>query len=531
MKAMHLPESIRSAVRYEGGVNRRLFLSYGAALSSLPLLSRSTWANSRPVFNQDPFTLGVASGDPDARGMVLWTRLAPQPLEPFGGMPNESVEVHWVIAEDEALRQVVASGKAIASPQLGHSVHVEVDALEPDRWYWYRFTAGEAVSPVGRTRTMPATDVMPEKLKFAFASCQNLEQGLFTAYEQMAKDELDLVFHLGDYIYEGKGRADRVRMHAGEEIMGLNDYRIRHAQYRSDPLLHQMHALCPWFVTWDDHEFDNNCANDISEEDGVHPADFLVRRANAYQAYYEAMPLRARSLPRGSDMMLYRRAPFGRLADFMVLDTRQYRTDQPNMDRASQLNESALSPTNTMLGTEQRNWLCSSLIQSQATWNVLAQQVMMGMVARVRGDSPPAYSMDQWPGYAYERMQLMKFMAERRVSNPVILTGDIHSNWVNNLKIDDRTADGEIVATEFVGTSISSGGNGNASPEWLPQLLSDNACVKFHNTERGYVRCTLTPQSWVSDYVAVSDVLAPGGTCSTRASFVVEAGRPGAQSV
>lgn len=173
MKAMHLPESIRCAVRYEGGVNRRLFLSYGAALSSLPLLSRSTWANPRPVFNQDPFTLGVASGDPDARGMVLWTRLAPQPLEPFGGMPNESVEVHWVVAEDEALRQVVASGKAIASPQLGHSVHVEVEALEPDRWYWYRFTAGEAVSPVGRTRTMPATDVMPEKLKFAFASCQN----------------------------------------------------------------------------------------------------------------------------------------------------------------------------------------------------------------------------------------------------------------------------------------------------------------------------------------------------------------------
>jgi alkaline phosphatase D len=347
----------------------------------------------------------------------------------------------------------------------------------------------------------------------------------------MAKDELDLVFHLGDYIYEGKGREGRVRMHVGEEIMGLNDYRIRHAQYRSDPLLHRMHALCPWFVTWDDHEFDNNCANDISEEEGVHPADFLVRRANAYQAYYEAMPLRARSLPRGSDMKLYRRAPFGRLADFMVLDTRQYRTDQPNMDRAAQLNESALSPTNTMLGTEQRNWLCASLIQSQATWNVLAQQVMMGMVARVRGDEPAAYSMDQWPGYAYERMQLMKFMAERRVSNPVILTGDIHSNWVNDLKIDDRTADGEIVATEFVGTSISSGGNGNASPEWLPQLLSDNACVKFHNTERGYVRCTLTSESWVSDYVAVSDVLAAGGTCATRASFVVEAGRPGAQPV
>jgi alkaline phosphatase D len=292
-----------------------------------------------------------------------------------------------------------------------------------------------------------------------------------------------------------------------------------------------MHAVCPWLVTWDDHEFDNNCANDISEEQEVHPVEFLMRRANAYQAYYEAMPLRAQSLPTGSDMQLYRRAPFGRLVDFLVLDTRQYRTDQPNGDGRAPLNQSALDPTNTLLGTTQRNWVSAQLIQSPATWNVLAQQVMMGMVSRSSVDDQPAYSMDQWPGYAYERMQLVKFLEERRIANPIVLTGDIHSNWVNNLRIDDRQADAPVVATEFVGTSLASGGNGNAHPKELDQLLSNNPCLQFHNTERGYVRCTVTPDTWHSDYVAVEDVVRPGGKIVTRASFEVAAGRPGAVRV
>lgn len=523
-------ESLRSAA-YQTGLNRRWFLAYSTALAAIPLQSRATWAISNPSFSSDPFTLGVASGDPDQRGMVLWTRLAPQPLEPFGGMPNEAVEVHWEIAKDEAFKQLVDSGKTLATPQLGHSVHVEVASLEPDRWYWYRFTAGDARSPIGRTRTMPDPQSLPEKLKFAFASCQHYEQGLFTAYEQMAQDDLDLVIHLGDYIYEGSGVDKRVRKHHGAEITSLNDYRARHAQYRADPLLHKMHAVCPWLVTWDDHEFDNNCANDISEEQEVHPVEFLIRRANAYQAYYEAMPLRAQSLPTGSDMQLYRRAPFGRLVDFLVLDTRQYRTDQPNGDGRAPLNQSALDPTNTLLGTTQRNWLSAQLIQSPATWNVLAQQVMMGMVSRSSVDDQPAYSMDQWPGYAYERMQLVKFLEERRIANPIVLTGDIHSNWVNNLRIDDRQADAPVVATEFVGTSLASGGNGNAHPKELDQLLSNNPCLQFHNTERGYVRCTVTPDNWHSDYVAVEDVVRPGGKIVTRASFQVAAGRPGAVRV
>uniref|UniRef100_UPI002633A8E1 alkaline phosphatase D family protein n=1 Tax=uncultured Gimesia sp. TaxID=1678688 RepID=UPI002633A8E1 len=244
-------KQLQAAIKSENGVSRRLFLSYGAALSSLPFLTPVAWADRSPVFKKDPFTLGVASGDPDSSSVILWTRLAPEPLEPNGGMGPQAVEVRWEVADDEGFQKPVASGTAQATPQLGHTVHVEVPGLQPDRWYWYRFQAGDAVSPVGRTRTMPVASDMPEQLKFAFASCQNFEQGLFTAYEQMSRDDVDLVFHLGDYIYEyASGRNGKIRTHLGPEIETLGDYRVRYAQYRSDPLLHQMHAKCPWFLTW-----------------------------------------------------------------------------------------------------------------------------------------------------------------------------------------------------------------------------------------------------------------------------------------
>jgi alkaline phosphatase D len=528
---------IPEAVRSEGGVSRRLFLAYGAALAALPSLATCAEAADKKVtFAADPFALGVASGDPDATSVVLWAKLAPRPQDPDGGMKPEAVGVAWEVAEDDAMKKVVARGTAVATPQLGHTVRAEAGGLKPDRWYFYRFTAGDARSPVGRTRTLPAADANPDKLKFAFASCQHYEQGLFTAYEQMAKDDLDLVFHLGDYIYEYAPADKKVRKHTGpatNKITTLADYRGRHAQYRADPLLHGMHAKCPWFVTWDDHEFDNNCAGEVQEiqPKGVakaDPVEFLERRAAAYQAYYEFMPLRPQSLPKGPDMLLYRGAKFGRLAEFFVLDTRQYRTPQPNGDGIKPLVGEALRPTNTLLGRRQRGWLDAGLISSVGTWNVLAQQVMMGMVDYT-ATGRNGFSMDQWPGAAYERMALVKFLADRKVPNPVVLTGDIHSHWVNDLRVDDRKADTPVVATEFVGTSITSGGNGTDKPKGLNELMAANPCVKFHNRERGYVRCTVTPGEWASDYVVVEDVTKPGGKVLTRASFVVEAGKPGAK--
>jgi alkaline phosphatase D len=524
---------IDQAVRHEGGVSRRLFLSYAAALAAVPLLADRaaavgpTTRAAAASFAADPFALGVASGDPDPTSVALWTRLAPRPLEADGGMSPTAVNVKWEVAEDEAMRKVVRRGTATAAPELAHSVHVEVEGLQPDRWYWYRFRAGDADSPVGRTRTMPVASATPQRLRFAFASCQHYESGLYTAYQRMVEDELDLIVHLGDYIYEGAPGKSNVRQHHSPLCTTLETYRMRHAQYRSDPLLQAAHVKCPWLVTWDDHEVFNNYANDHSETKGVSPAEVLKRRAAAYQAYYEAMPLRRRSLPRGPDMDLYRSCRFGRLAAFQVLDTRQYRTPQPGTGLVP-LEGAAMSERATILGDAQKRWLRDGLSKSTATWNVLAQQVMMAMVDGVAGEEK-GYGTDRWTGYAHDRLELMKFIAERKVANPVVLTGDIHSNWVNELRIDDRETDKPIVATEFVGTSISSSGNGVDKPANLDRLMAENACLRFHNRQRGYVRCEVTPQAWRSDFVTVSDVTTPDAPTNVRASYVVEVGRPGVQ--
>jgi alkaline phosphatase D len=342
------------------GIARREFLQYVAAVSAIPTaaLRAEEQVNERPNFSGNPFTLGVASGDPEPDGVVIWTRLAPQPLE-GGGMPNEAVRTRWEVATDEAFGNVVRSGSALAMPQLGHSVHVEVAGLQPHRWYFYRFHAGNETSPVGRTRTAPAADAMPDRLRFAFTSCQHYESGYFNGYPHMQKEDLDLVIHLGDYIYEDASTDTRPRKHIGREIVSLDDYRTRYAQYRLDKTLQDTHRLFPWLVTWDDHEFDNNYANLVSEEDGVSPEAFLARRINAYQAYYEFMPLRRRSFPRGPHMKLYRGCQYGRLANFHVLDTRQYRTDQPNGDRQKPMTGKVFDPRATILGDNQEHWLMS----------------------------------------------------------------------------------------------------------------------------------------------------------------------------
>ena len=517
-------------------VSRRAFLQIAASIAALPMLDRAAWALPAAArLADDPFTLGVASGDPTPTGVVLWTRLAPKPLQLDGGMTPEAVDVSWVVASDERLSKIVKQGVVRAGPDTGHAVHVEVEGLDADRWYFYGFRTRDHASPVGRTRTMPADDVMPASLTFAFASCQHFEHGYYNAYRGMAADTPDMVFFLGDYIYEYAGEKKktdskdaRVRIHEGPKLKSIADYRRRYAQYRSDAALTSMHASCPWWVTWDDHEFENNYANLVSSLKDVDPKAFVVQRAAAYRAYYEHMPLRPSSIPNGPDMQLFRKGRFGRLMDFHVLDTRQYRTDQVNGDGQRLLDDDAYSPENTILGRRQREWLESALGTSKGTWNLLAQQVMMGAVGR-RSKTPGAntYSMDQWPGYMDERNKLLRFLGEKKVANPVVITGDIHSNWVNNLRVGDREGKGPIVGTEFVGTSISSGGNGTEVPKALEDLLSDNPSLKWHSAERGYVRCVVTPKSWRTDYVAAPDVLTQGAGVVTRKSFEVAAGSPG----
>lgn len=506
--------------------NRREFLMSGSSLAILPLAAQIAPGALRTNVSwvSDPFTLGVASGDPSASGMVLWTRLAVDPVE-FGSNPQGPIEVVWELSDDPSMKRILKSGKAMATDALGYSVHVEVHGLEPNRWYWYRFQSGEAVSPVGRTRTAPGVEQMVDELRFAFASCQHYESGLYTAYEHMVNEKLDLIVHLGDYIYEGPAGKSSLRKHNSPEVVSLNDYRNRYGLYKSDEHLRAAHAHAPWLVVWDDHEFDNNCAGLISEELWVDPREYAIRRANAYQAYYENQPLRASAMPAGADMKLYRDVSFGKLASFAMLDTRQYRSDQPNGDGAKKLEGAVFHPKATLLGQQQEAWLSAHLENSDARWNILGQQIMMGRVGRINGDSK-VYSMDQWSGYDAPRKRLLGQIQRMEKSNTVVLTGDIHSNWANELYVDFDKLEQGPVAVEFVGTSISSGGNGFDKNKQEEELLRENPFVKFHNAERGYVSCRVSQDRWETSYRTVAFVDQPGAPLQTRAEFVVEHNRP-----
>ncbi|HSC05549.1 MAG TPA: alkaline phosphatase D family protein, partial [Steroidobacteraceae bacterium] len=298
------------------------------ALFASAALSLGHWSGRAPAqarFERDPFSLGVASGYPSAEGMVLWTRLAPDPLAPDGGMPPSAVPVTWEVSRDEQFHGVASRGVAYAEPDWAHSVHVEVQGLEPAREYWYRFSAGGARSRVGRTHTAPASGARVERLRVAVASCQQYEHGYYAAYRHIVADDPDLIVHVGDYIYELTWGKDLVRHHGSGECYTLADYRARYALYRSDPDLAAAHAACPWLLTWDDHEVDNDYAGDSSEE-ADDPELFHARRAAAYRAYYEHMPLPRRAAPAGAAMRLYTSLPFGNLLNLHLLDERQYRS-------------------------------------------------------------------------------------------------------------------------------------------------------------------------------------------------------------
>ncbi|HEY0945676.1 MAG TPA: alkaline phosphatase D family protein [Opitutaceae bacterium] len=507
---------------------RRRFLATGASLATTTLCAPYLRAASvgRGAVSGYPFTLGIASGDPAPDSVVLWTRLAPRPLEPGGGMPPEPVEVTWEIADDERMTRHVHGGTALADPEWAHAVHVEVGGLQPDRWYWYRFRVGGEASPVGRTRTLPAVGVMPERLRFAFASCQKYEIGYYTAYEHMARESLDLIVHLGDYIYEKGDGGKAVRPHGTPEIITLDDYRRRYAVYKTDPALQAAHAMAPWIVTWDDHELSNNYADLVPEHpERTTPEAFLRRRIAAYHAYYEHMPLRAAARPRGPALPLHRELAFGGLARFHVLDTRQYRSDQANGDGAKPVNDAVLDPSRTLLGRAQREWLFRGLADPSPAWNVMAQQIPVARID-VKPGPEMAVSMDKWSGYEAERRALLRHLRDARVRNPVVLTGDVHANWANELALDFEGSGERSVGVEFVGTSITSDGDGADRPANHDTLLAENPWVKFHNTQRGYVRCDVTPELWRTDYQVVPYVSRPGAPLTTRASFVVESGQP-----
>jgi alkaline phosphatase D len=513
-------------------MQRRNFLGDLARLAAMCATLPNLWRITlHPRFADDPFQLGVASGDPTQSGGVLWTRLAPRPLEPEGGMSGVRAAVDWEVADDDAFTRVVRQGRATAAPELSYSVHVDVDGLAPDRWYYYRFTSGDATSPVGRLRTTPiATAHTP--LRMGVASCQHYESGYFTAYEHMAREELDLIAHLGDYIYEYAEVPGRVRAHAGLEIRTLDDYRRRYAQYKTDRALQMAHARCPWLVTWDDHEVDNNYAASVGEHGMESDEQMRARRAAAYQAWWEHQPVRVRRVRSWADLSITRGMDWGALARFWVLDTRQYRSDQAcgdGIDRTP-CGEWA-EPARTLLGGAQENWVSEGLASSNARWQVLAQQVLMTPFDNVAGDDH-AYSMDTWSGYPAAHDRLMRSVAERAPNRTVVLTGDIHSHWANELHRDFAPREGPGIGAEFVTTSISSGGDGGPRAPWVSEdNLADNPQVRFHSGRRGYVTCSVDEGSWTAEYRTLPYVSRPGAPIETPARFRLTHGRPGLEQL
>lgn len=506
--------------------DRRRFLEVLAALGvSQAVPARA--ADRKVSFDAYPFTLGVASGYPHPDGAVLWTRL-------LGNLDPVAIPVRWEIAADETMRAIVASGTAEAQSAWAHSVHVEARGLKPDRWYWYRFLAGDAVSPVGRTRTAPAAGAATARLRFAFASCQHFEHGYYNAYKHMVADDLDLVVFLGDYIYESSLRRNQVRMHERtDEPVTLDEYRARYAQYKSDRDLQSAHLAFPWIVTWDDHEVDNDYAND-RQEDGTPPEEFLLRRAAAYQAYYEHMPLPASMRPRGPAMQITSALGWGSLANFYLLDGRQYRSPQVCPRKAGGGNEidprqciELRNPARTMLGAAQEAWLDRQFASSRASWNILAQPVLMAQRKGKSGEKQLLWS-DSWDGYPAARKRLLESVVTRKLANPVVISGDVHMNFVADLKLDFDDQQSPVVASEFVGTSITS------SPgSWqrnMPAILAENPHIKYGNGDRrGYVRASIAGGRLHAELVVLETVKKPESRAEVVARFVVEDGKAGPQ--
>jgi alkaline phosphatase D len=513
---------------------RRIFLLGAAGLAaacSLPRVASAAGAY--------PFSLGVASGAPLPDSVILWTRILADPLNAASTAPV-ALSVRWEVAHDQAFTRIAAKGTASAVPALAHSVHVDVTGLAPGRWYWYRFMLGDAVSPVGRTRTAPALDAMPALLKMAVASCQHWEFGSYAAHRHIAAAAPDLVAFLGDYIYEWgpyslrhPASAQRV-----DESFTLADYRARYAQYKSDPDLQAAHHAAPWIVTWDDHEVANDYARNSDER---RDPNFAARRAAAYQAFYEHMPLRAAPQRGGNfgDLRVYQRYDWGRLARLHVLDDRQYRAVHacPPATRGGSSSvmrscKALRDPTRSMLGGAQEAWLADGLKSSKARWNIIAQQTPMAQSSQlpVRKPGDGRIWTDGWDGYPVARERLFDALRSSAAANPVVLSGDVHTFYATDLRRDfDRAVSthNPVIATEFCGTSVTSSSRPQAR---TLDYVAMNPHVKYGRSDkRGFMLMEITPTHTTNVFMGLDDVRDPSSGAAKLASFLVEDGVAGAK--
>jgi len=505
-------------------------------------LPRSAW--SQPRWPANPFTLGVASGAATASSVLLWTRLHVPGVAAASQGP-EPVTVRWEVADDEGFQRIVQSGQTLAPPELAHSVHLEVPGLAPEHWYFYRFMVGDYVSPVGRTLTLPGPEAQVQRLRLAYASCQKWEDGFFSAWRHLREDQPDGVVFLGDYLYEYPARTSKVRVPPGGWVVTLDDYRQRYALYKSDPDLQAMHAACPWWVTWDDHEVQNDYAGlqagNSGFSDPASPADFARRRAAAYQAWYEHMPVRpsvltqsTAGLASGAEMRIHGRVQFGQLADLYLLDARQYKDPQA-CTKGIGLGSSMVNPAQcpawqdpgrSLLGLRQEQWLAQELAHTrsrQTRWQMLGQQSLFGPRDAKAGGGQNLWN-DGWDGYGPARRRLTDTLRQHAVANPVFLGGDVHENWVGHVKADYSNPASASIGVEFCGTSITSRSGGNAR---TAERLAANPHFVFADAQRkGYGLLDLSPSELRTTLRVVDDVTRPDAGIETLARFVVQAGRP-----
>jgi alkaline phosphatase D len=559
--------------RHMSNIDRRKFLEYtmlgvGSAISASLIPAEAASAQQR--FSRNPFTLGVASGDPSASGIVLWTRLAPDPSDPMALGP-QMLPVGWRVATDDQMRRVVARGRARAMAELAHSVHVEVDGLRAGADYFYQFDIGGEQSPVGHFRTSPSRRETAKSLAFAIATCQDWPSGYFTPYRDMVNNDLDLVLHLGDYTYEyqiGSGNRELPPEAFRAETVDLRTYRNRHALYKLDPDLQAAHAKFPFAVTWDDHEVANDYSGLAPEYDVPSPA-FAAKRAAAYQAWYEHMPVRSAlgygsDRGRGSDsdndrrnnreddrereendredgrtgdvrnepneLRIYRRLNYGRLAEFTMLDTRQYRTDNPYGDGESDHNLYPNVGEYTMLGTQQERWVARGFAKSRSQWNIVGQGLLMAELRHPPYDTQDRYWNDAWDGYPAARQRLLSDVVNSGVRNPVFFAGDWHSTFANDLKLNFKDSAAPTIASEFVTPAITTGGDGTPYGPYYGPMVPFNPHIKyFEGDRRGYMLATVTSEQMKIDLRFVTSVENQNGTGYLEKTFIVENGRPGPQ--
>lgn len=491
-----------------------------ASLAGFPFLR----LGAQTLAGRDPFTLGIASGCPTAQSVVLWTRLAPDPLSPDGGMGTAEVDVLWELAQDPGFQRMVRSGTATARADDAHSLHVEVNGLQAACDYWYRFSAAGARSATGRTRTAPAPGDA-RAVRVAFCACQQYEQGYYIAYRDMAQQSPDLVLHLGDYIYESSWGRAHVRHHVGGIPTTLPAYRARYALYKGDADLQAAHAASPWLVTWDDHEVANDYTNDISPL-LTDPAQFLAMRAAAYRAWWEHMPVPLHMRPVGAQARIHGRWRFGDMLDLVMLDARQHRdhhvclfgrSASPPVDCADRHD-----PARSMLGAEQEAWFSREMARPAPHWTVVAQTTLMAPADRARDGEPSGYWMDGWDGYAATRDRLLSALQQRRPGSALVLSGDVHAFWAADLS---RRPGERPMATEFVGGAITSEGPSAAT---VKRQMARNPHLRYGRGDRqGYGLVTLAPDNAQVSFRAASTVKSPTASVDTLARFVVEAGRAG----